>query len=83
MDYDLWLRMSAKCDPLILKQVLAEFRVHESSKSAGGYRPQFAEDYRVACRYMSGDHLSRWVHRVNLEKWCGATGCCALMHRSS
>jgi len=68
MDYDLWLRMSTRCDPLILPDIVGEFRVHESSKSAGGNRPQFAEEYRVACRYTGTDQLSRWLHRLNMEK---------------
>lgn len=68
MDYDLWLRMSARCPPLIVPEVLAEFRVHEASKSAGGNRPQFEEGYRVACRYTGGDRRSRYLHRLNLEK---------------
>jgi len=68
MDYDLWLRMAERCPPLLLDRTLARFRVHESSKSRGGYREQFDEGYRVACRYASGDAISRWVHRLNIEK---------------
>jgi glycosyltransferase involved in cell wall biosynthesis len=68
MDYDLWLRMARRCPPLLIDQTLAHFRVHESSKSRGGYREQFAEGYRVACRYTQGDPLSRWLHRWNIEK---------------
>jgi len=81
MDYDLWLRMSARSAPLILPDTLAEFRVHDSSKSAGGNRPQFAEDYRVACRYTGNDHVSRWLHRVNLEKIVWAYRLLRLLHR--
>jgi hypothetical protein len=68
MDYDLWLRMAQRCPPLVIDQTLASFRVHDSSKSRGGYRAQFAEGYRVACRYAGADALSRWVHRFNVEK---------------
>jgi glycosyltransferase involved in cell wall biosynthesis len=68
MDYDLWLRMAQRCPPLVINQTLASFRVHGSSKSRGGYREQFAEGYRVACRYAGNDSLSRWLHRLNVEK---------------
>jgi hypothetical protein len=68
MDYDLWLRMAQRCAPLILDQVLASFRVHRESKSRGGHAPQFREGYRVACRYFGDDHISRWVHRLNVQK---------------
>jgi glycosyltransferase involved in cell wall biosynthesis len=68
MDYDLWLRMAQASPPLIINQTLASFRVHDSSKSRGGYRAQFVEGYRVACRYAGHDRLSRWLHRLNVEK---------------
>ncbi|MGD0461440.1 MAG: glycosyltransferase family 2 protein [Tepidisphaeraceae bacterium] len=68
MDYDLWLRMAQRCPPLVIDSTLARFRVHDSSKSRGGYREQFAEGYRVACRYAGDDPLSRWLHRLNVEK---------------
>jgi glycosyltransferase involved in cell wall biosynthesis len=68
MDYDLWLRMAQRCPPLIIDQTFASFRVHDSSKSRGGYRQQFAEGYGVACRYAASDPLSRWLHRLNVEK---------------
>jgi glycosyltransferase involved in cell wall biosynthesis len=68
MDYDLWLRMAKVSPPLMLNETLASFRVHDSSKSRGGYRRQFAEGYRVACRYADHDPISRWLHRLNVEK---------------
>ncbi len=68
MDYDLWLRMAKLAPPLISKDVLANFRVHKASKSRGGRRAQFDEGYKVACRYFDQDRLSRWMHRLNVEK---------------
>jgi glycosyltransferase involved in cell wall biosynthesis len=68
MDYDLWLRMAKRRKPLIVDRVLAHFRVHGTSKSHGGCREQFVEGYRVACRHVAGDTISRWVHRLNVEK---------------
>jgi glycosyltransferase involved in cell wall biosynthesis len=68
MDYDLWLRMGRECDPLIVPRVLAQFRLHESSKSGKIDRRQFDEQYRVACRYLNGDRVSRIAHRFNVEK---------------
>jgi len=68
MDYDLWLRMAQRCQPLILDRLLASFRVHGASKSRGGGRPQFQEGYRVACRYAQADPLGRLAHRLNVER---------------
>jgi glycosyltransferase involved in cell wall biosynthesis len=67
MDYDLWLRMAQNAPPVILKETLAKFRVHETSKSRGGHRPQFEEGYRVACRYAKTARV-RLIHRLGVEK---------------
>ena len=68
MDYDLWLRMGREAPPMFLDKVLAQFRLHESSKTGQVNREQFDEQYRVACRYVGSDTVSRWVHRFNVEK---------------
>lgn len=68
MDYDLWLRMAGQSVPLRLDRVLAKFRIHPSSKSGRRDRRQFDEQYAVASRYFGDDHLSRLVHRLNVEK---------------
>jgi glycosyltransferase involved in cell wall biosynthesis len=68
MDYDLWLRMGRVTPPRVIDQVLAQFRVHEQSKTGRINRGQFDEGYRVACRYFDGDTASRIAHRFNVEK---------------
>ena len=68
MDYDLWLRMGREGPPLFLDRVLAQFRLHETSKTGRVNREQFDEQYRVACRYAGDDRVSRWAHRFNVEK---------------
>ena len=69
MDYDLWLRMGRRADPLLmLDRVLARFRLHAASKTGQVDRRQFDEQYAVACRYLGDDRVSRAVHRFNVEK---------------
>lgn len=68
MDYDLWLRMSAAADPIILDRVLGQFRIHATSKSGRVNRAQFDEQYAVASKHFGADRLSRWIHRFNVEK---------------
>jgi hypothetical protein len=68
MDYDLWLRMGRRCDPLVIDALLARFRLHEASKSGDFNRRQFDEGYEVARRYFGGDWQSRLAHRFNVEK---------------
>jgi glycosyltransferase involved in cell wall biosynthesis len=64
MDYDYWLRLSATSAPIILDEVLAEFRIHGASKGGSRFDRQFDEDFRTVCRYTS----SLWIrgfHRVH------------------
>jgi glycosyltransferase involved in cell wall biosynthesis len=68
MDYDLWLRMARASEPLILDRVLAQFRIHDQSKSGQVNREQFDEQYRVAARFFNGDLRSRLAHRFHVEK---------------
>ena len=72
MDYDLWLRMARLRDPLVLPSTVARFRLHATSKSGRVNRRQFDEQYRVARRYLGRDHVSRVVHKLNVEKIVGA-----------
>ena len=68
MDYDLWLRMARESPPLLLDRVLAAFRLHATSKTGRLDRRQFDEQYAVACRHAGPDRLTRWAHRLNVEK---------------
>jgi glycosyltransferase involved in cell wall biosynthesis len=68
MDYDLWLRMGRVAEPVILRQILAQFRLHHASKSGKVNREQFDEGYRVAKRYFNGDRSSQIAHRCHVEK---------------
>jgi glycosyltransferase involved in cell wall biosynthesis len=68
MDYDLWLRMGKLSPPKIVPQTLSQFRLHAQSKSGAVNREQFDEGYRVACRYFEGDIISRFAHRIHVEK---------------
>ncbi len=56
-DYDLWLRLAQRGDPVYIQAPQACFRWYESSKSGASFQQQFAEDTRVAQRYARGD---RW-----------------------
>jgi glycosyltransferase involved in cell wall biosynthesis len=68
MDYDLWLRLGRIADPLIVDQVLAQFRLHSASKSGKLNRAQFDEGFAVASRYFDANASDRFAHRFNVEK---------------
>jgi glycosyltransferase involved in cell wall biosynthesis len=64
LDYDYWLRLSAASAPVIIDEVLAEFRIHGESKGGRRFDRQFEEDYRTACRYTTNQWI-RGFHRLH------------------
>jgi glycosyltransferase involved in cell wall biosynthesis len=68
MDYDLWLRMAKVAPPLVLNEVVANFRVHASSKTGIINRRQFDEGYEVARRHADGFSGVLLRHRMSVEK---------------
>lgn len=74
MDYDLWIRLMRGSRPRVLQDVLASFRVHDSSKSVGDFRAQFAEEHGVATEHARAAGLSYLVplRRVTTGKTVAA-----------
>jgi glycosyltransferase involved in cell wall biosynthesis len=68
MDYDLWLRMAQRCDPLILDRVLGQFRIHGQSKTSSDFAAAFREHYQVARRHARGDRWNLTLNRINSAK---------------
>ena len=57
MDYDLWLRLSQRYPLALIRQTLANFRVHPQSKGGTSAAAQFAEDLLVARRHVPSGTL--------------------------
>ncbi len=53
-DYDLWLRLARRGDPVVLRRYLAGFRMAEGSLSMAGFELQFREHAEVARRRGEG-----------------------------
>lgn len=51
MDYDYWLRLANRRDPLYIPEFLASFRWHPESKNSRRYPLAAREAYEVALRY--------------------------------
>lgn len=51
MDYDFWLKIGAKNDPIILEEYISSFRIHKKSKGRNRFIEQFDEDLDVAKKY--------------------------------
>lgn len=81
MDYDLWLRFARMQPPLLLDFVVAQFRVHNQSKTGVINRRQFEEGYQVAKRYAAGYGGAMVRHRISMEKIVWAYRILRLMGR--
>lgn len=51
MDYEYWLRIGAKNDPIIVRSPLANFRIHGQSKGETAFKKQFEQEFAVAKLY--------------------------------
>jgi len=54
MDYDLWLRLGALGDPILLDRSSACFRVHGDSRSIRAAGDALAEEFAIRCRFLRG-----------------------------
>jgi glycosyltransferase involved in cell wall biosynthesis len=54
MDYDLYLRLARRADPLVLDRELSDFRMAEGSLSMSGFETQFREHAEQARRHGDG-----------------------------
>lgn len=70
MDYDLWLRMGKKADPVVIPEYLASFRYHTLSKTKSQLDKSLAEAKQLCRRYAMGrkDILFRsWLYRTKIR----------------
>jgi glycosyltransferase involved in cell wall biosynthesis len=68
MDYDLWLRFSRVSEPLVLKDILADFRIHSEAKGSRQANAQL-ESALATAREHAGDlgfrgDLALLLHRL-------------------
>jgi glycosyltransferase involved in cell wall biosynthesis len=64
MDYDYWLSAGAKSAPIVLKEDLAVFRIHNQSKGGSQYQKQFVEDYQTVKRHCQNSWIL-FLHRLH------------------
>lgn len=62
MDYDLWLRLGALGDPVVLNRPLACFRVHDGSISIKAADEAMAEEFAIRLRFLSERGRSVWFY---------------------
>ena len=70
MDYDLWLRMGAKADPVVIPEYLASFRYHTVSKTKSQLEKSLAEVGQLCRRYARGRKgilLRGWLYRTKIR----------------
>ncbi len=67
MDYDLWLRFAQVSEPLVLEDVLADFRVHGEAKGSRQTAAQLEAAFATAKKHSGG---LGWPGRVALGVHC-------------
>ena len=63
-DYDLWLRVARRGDPVVLRRYLSSFRMVEGTLSMEGFESQFAEHAEVARRHGEGHRTAVAVNAL-------------------
>jgi Glycosyl transferase family group 2 len=65
MDYDLYLRLARRSDPVILDRELSDFRMAEGSLSMSGFETQFREHAEQARRHGAGHPVAVAVNQLS------------------
>jgi glycosyltransferase involved in cell wall biosynthesis len=61
-DYEYWLRIAQRHEPVIVPDYLASFRWHPTSKTSNLFTKAERASLRVARRYSRGHRLYYWLH---------------------
>jgi hypothetical protein len=68
MDYDLWLRFAQVSEPLVLKNILADFRVHAEAKGSRQAGSQLDAALATALKHAPGHgwqgRTALLIHRI-------------------
>jgi glycosyltransferase involved in cell wall biosynthesis len=64
VDYDVWLKLARRGDPLVLDRYLAAFRMVEGTLSMSSYETQFREHAEQARRHGDGHRLAVATNQV-------------------
>ena len=67
MDYDMWLRLARRADPIVLDEPLAAFSMAEGSLSMSGFERQF-EEHMTNAREHGGDNRSMVVLNAAISR---------------
>lgn len=81
MDYEFFLRLGLKHEPLALREALAVFRRHEGSTTQNNRLASFEEDHRVRLEYASRRPWERAMHAARY--WVRKRRLVALLDRAS
>ena len=61
-DYEYWLRIAQRYEPVIVDEVVASFRWHPASKTSNLFTKAERASLRVARKYSRGHRLHYWLH---------------------
>ena len=66
MDFDLWLRLGKESAPFVIREDIAAFRLHGTSKSMTNFKKLFSEQYEIHQKYDQGRFLL-FAHRFKIS----------------
>ncbi len=69
MDYEYWLRIGERYDPVFINEYISNFRFYHTSKSGSRFDQQFQDELRIAERYAKWKYKSSLLlHKFNYTK---------------
>ncbi|EKE26190.1 MAG: glycosyl transferase family protein [uncultured bacterium (gcode 4)] len=69
MDYEYWLRLWSKYNPVYISEYIANFRFYQTSKSGSRFKIQFKDELRLAEKYAGWKYkFSLLLHSFNYYK---------------
>ena len=69
MDYEYWLRLWQKYNPIYIDKYLSNFRFYHTSKSWSMFTKQFTQELEVARKYAKGNYKTAlFFHKFNYYK---------------
>lgn len=71
-DYDYWLRLAGRSEPVYISRHQACFRWYATSKSGAGFREQFREDFEVARKHAGRRRLALFHKRLKTARMLAA-----------
>ena len=65
-DYDMWLRIAIKYNPIIINKNLSYFRIHQNNASQKNFGKTLLEAYKVSRKYFDNNLLLKLISNFKI-----------------